>query len=116
AHQPARPLVSVNASPRITAVTERRALARNRRLQRRAIVARLKENAQDVNALQMINGGCVFFFSSRRRHTRWPRDWSSDVCSSDLDQKKGPRISRVEDNHFSSVFIRSIREIRGPFF
>src|SRR5215208_221317 len=27
----------------------------------------------------------VFFFSSRRRHTRWPRDWSSDVCSSDLE-------------------------------
>src|SRR5690625_6157600 len=25
-----------------------------------------------------------FFSSSRRRHTRWPRDWSSDVCSSDL--------------------------------
>src|SRR5207253_8051902 len=36
-----------------------------------------------------IGFGCVshfsfFFFSSRRRHTRWPRDWSSDVCSSDL--------------------------------
>src|SRR3712207_7067411 len=29
--------------------------------------------------------GCfVFFFSSRRRHTRYWRDWSSDVCSSDL--------------------------------
>src|SRR5438876_5789209 len=28
---------------------------------------------------------CVFFFfSSRRRHTRWTGDWSSDVCSSDL--------------------------------
>src|SRR6266481_8200209 len=26
----------------------------------------------------------VFFFSSRRRHTRWNCDWSSDVCSSDL--------------------------------
>src|SRR2546422_6594235 len=26
----------------------------------------------------------VFFFSSRRRHTRCSRDWSSDVCSSDL--------------------------------
>src|SRR5438067_8236083 len=26
-----------------------------------------------------------FFFSSRRRHTRSKRDWSSDVCSSDLD-------------------------------
>src|SRR6266487_3789811 len=29
--------------------------------------------------------GVVFFFSSRRRHTRWTGDWSSDVCSSDLD-------------------------------
>src|SRR2546429_3464295 len=28
----------------------------------------------------------VFFFSSRRRHTRCSRDWSSDVCSSDLHQ------------------------------
>src|SRR2546429_6750577 len=28
----------------------------------------------------------VFFFSSRRRHTRCSRDWSSDVCSSDLQQ------------------------------
>src|SRR5215813_1359781 len=27
---------------------------------------------------------CCFFFSSRRRHTRCGRDWSSDVCSSDL--------------------------------
>src|SRR5699024_11553537 len=27
---------------------------------------------------------CFFFFSSRRRHTRSKRDWSSDVCSSDL--------------------------------
>src|SRR5437762_11487128 len=27
---------------------------------------------------------CIFFFSSRRRHTRYIGDWSSDVCSSDL--------------------------------
>src|SRR5437016_11108274 len=27
---------------------------------------------------------CIFFFSSRRRHTRLVSDWSSDVCSSDL--------------------------------
>src|SRR5688572_17041101 len=27
---------------------------------------------------------CIFFFSSRRRHTRFDCDWSSDVCSSDL--------------------------------
>src|SRR2546422_7159801 len=31
-----------------------------------------------------------FFFSSRRRHTRCSRDWSSDVCSSDL----GPSASK----------------------
>src|SRR5690606_39336638 len=29
-----------------------------------------------------------FFFSSRRRHTRFSRDWSSDVCSSDLTQRR----------------------------
>src|SRR5207302_4058949 len=28
--------------------------------------------------------GILLFFSSRRRHTRFSRDWSSDVCSSDL--------------------------------
>src|SRR6266487_5941342 len=35
----------------------------------------------------MVVGECYsvfFFFSSRRRHTRWTGDWSSDVCSSDL--------------------------------
>src|SRR3712207_8132572 len=31
-----------------------------------------------------ITGLIIFFFSSRRRHTRYWRDWSSDVCSSDL--------------------------------
>src|SRR5439155_9188189 len=34
-----------------------------------------------------MQGVVLFFFSSRRRHTRWPRDWSSDVCSSDLDDR-----------------------------
>src|SRR5438477_13092293 len=32
----------------------------------------------------MPRAGIVFFFSSRRRHTRLTCDWSSDVCSSDL--------------------------------
>src|SRR5690625_6453932 len=39
-----------------------------------------------------------FFFSSRRRHTRWPRDWSSDVCSSDLApraQEPGQAVERA---------------------
>src|SRR5690606_41095253 len=34
--------------------------------------------------LVMCSYQTVFFFSSRRRHTRFSRDWSSDVCSSDL--------------------------------
>src|SRR6266568_3344210 len=34
-----------------------------------------------------------FYFSSRRRHTRWNCDWSSDVCSSDL-TRAGPRRAR----------------------
>src|SRR5256884_1724559 len=33
---------------------------------------------------EMSDVEAVFFFSSRRRHTRCSRDWSSDVCSSDL--------------------------------
>src|SRR5439155_14883500 len=36
-----------------------------------------------------------FFFSSRGRHTRWPRDWSSDVCSSDLGELERDRPARV---------------------
>src|SRR6266496_6318801 len=51
---------------------------------------------------------CFFFFSSRRRHTRSLRDWSSDVCSSDLDEIRdlvsgepnlpgGKRVHRAAD-------------------
>src|SRR5690606_39551433 len=40
---------------------------------------------------------CSFFFSSRRRHTRFSRDWSSDVCSSDLlGDQRASRIDGVE--------------------
>src|SRR5215475_14418585 len=35
-----------------------------------------------------------FFFSSRRRHTRFSRDWSSDVCSSDLGERNGIAVRR----------------------
>src|SRR2546422_6424408 len=40
-----------------------------------------------------------FFFSSRRRHTRCSRDWSSDVCSSDLSDLKsvGLPIQKLQD-------------------
>src|SRR5256884_21780 len=40
----------------------------------------------------------VFFFSSRRRHTRCSRDWSSDVCSSDLLRSLDPVSNSVSRN------------------
>src|SRR4051794_41377504 len=40
--------------------------------------------AFDGLALSVRSLSVYFFFSSRRRHTRWTGDWSSDVCSSDL--------------------------------
>src|SRR5690606_39800437 len=48
---------------------------------------------------------CVFFFSSRRRHTRFSRDWSSDVCSSDL---MDPRVENLIGSLRDTGFI--IRE------
>src|SRR3712207_8621142 len=36
-----------------------------------------------------------FFFSSRRRHTRYWRDWSSNVCSSDLNIGHGTRMAGI---------------------
>src|SRR5215213_11229581 len=36
---------------------------------------------------------CVFFFSSRRRHTSLVSDWSSDVCSSDLVEDDDRRVT-----------------------
>src|SRR5690606_40727839 len=40
-------------------------------------------------------GWVFFFFSSRRRHTRFSRDWSSDVCSSDLGRRRRSGESAV---------------------
>src|SRR2546429_1519475 len=48
-----------------------------------------------------------FFFSSRRRHTRCSRDWSSDVCSSDL-------VS-LDFYHKDIVNILGVRETNLPF-
>src|SRR2546429_3353832 len=53
-----------------------------------------------------------FFFSSRRRHTRCSRDWSSDVCSSDLDvviqsaDIYTPRRLVADAEHFQPVALR----------
>src|SRR5690606_40424355 len=46
-----------------------------------------------------------FFFSSRRRHTRFSRDWSSDVCSSDLFETW---TYTIEANAFLQHMVRRI--------
>src|SRR3712207_5219831 len=49
----------------------------------------------------------IFFFSSRRRHTRYWRDWSSDVCSSDLPRQSSLNVNdmklRVKSGAFTFV-------------
>ena len=52
----------------------------------------------------------LFFFSSRRRHTRSDRDWSSDVCSSDLILGV-PRITIIHVSLLSSGVPGLIRGI-----
>src|SRR3989454_11832225 len=58
-----------------------------------------------------------FFFSSRRRHTRLQGDWSSDVCSSDLDGyargKRGITEMTLEDGYHDVGGVLD-GEIPGP--
>src|SRR5207302_6032811 len=52
-----------------------------------------------------------FFFSSRRRHTRSSRDWSSDVCSSDLGlEAGGDLLQRIGD----AGIVLDVRQERCP--
>src|SRR5438309_5829827 len=43
-----------------------------------------REGWSEGDSTAWTSAASPFFFSSRRRHTRWNCDWSSDVCSSDL--------------------------------
>src|SRR5688572_27258336 len=49
----------------------------------------MRDAARSKDIEQMIRHSVFFFFSSRRRHTRFDCDWSSDVCSSDLGRRRG---------------------------
>src|SRR5207249_7082429 len=55
----------------------------------------------------------VFFFSSRRRHTRSKRDWSSDVCSSDLVVISSPSNSTWPDVEVRSP-VRQLKKVDLP--
>src|SRR2546430_12320996 len=49
-----------------------------------------------------------FFFSSRRRHTRFDCDWSSDVCSSDLKDLEGKKVGVRAYSVTTGVWTRGI--------
>src|SRR5690349_23026469 len=53
-----------------------------------------------------------FFFSSRRRHTRSLRDWSSDVCSSDLSRNSQRRRVAFERS-WSNAFAIAIKPLQS---
>src|SRR2546421_1933511 len=55
----------------------------------------------------------LFFFSSRRRHTRSDRDWSSDVCSSDLYELTPRGMRRIGQNALSDLFARLAKDRLG---
>src|SRR5690606_28848534 len=58
---------------------------------------------------------CLFFFSSRRRHTRFSRDWSSDVCSSDLRRRNlsfFDHFSVAVQNHVVAFLVGQIQSNR----
>src|SRR3712207_7027073 len=56
-----------------------------------ALAYRIDEGVVGGGVVSVSVYAVVFFFSSRRRHTRYWRDWSSDVCSSDL-PGEGPAV------------------------
>src|SRR3712207_6880673 len=55
-----------------------------------------------------------FFFSSRRRHTRYWRDWSSDVCSSDLTPNACAAKGNVVDLELNLPHRAYTRDALGP--
>src|SRR6266511_4549672 len=69
------------------------------------------------------------FFSSRRRHTRFSRDWSSDVCSSDLERldeigsdfaiiypTAGLRVPRISDDATRRAVVRAHNVVTAEYF
>src|SRR5699024_12188790 len=47
-----------------------------------------ERDTQQTSNMNLVKNIYTVFFSSRRRHTRSKRDWSSDVCSSDLQNRR----------------------------
>src|SRR5260370_12796455 len=57
----------------------------------------------------------AFFFSSRRRHTRFKCDWSSDVCSSDLLHSLADVAPRKGVEHVLELVLTQIKDVLDAF-
>src|SRR2546430_7455276 len=71
-----------------------------------------REPCASVTCCHLLLYFCVFFFSSRRRHTRFDCDWSSDVCSSDLLttllERTGQKMADVKMIHGRPALIQEL--------
>src|SRR5690554_6232075 len=67
--------------------------------------------------LHVLVGCGLFFFSSRRRHTRCGRDWSSDLCSSDLKIVKPPYGTPIDKTTYLQTisFFETMMKVLHPF-
>src|SRR2546430_13517642 len=95
------------------------------------IVRRTAKNVKSPTVVGDRVCDVLFFFPSRRRHTRFDCDWSSDVCSSDLtnlvgaddavvirvdpiERARTPRRPLVARNHAVAVLVPPLEPLREP--
>src|SRR3989440_4613512 len=57
---------------------------------------------------------CFFFFSSRRRHTRSDRDWSSDVCSSDRSEEHTSELQSQAEDGIRDLIVTGVQTCALP--
>src|SRR5258706_5525611 len=82
---------------------------------RRLITSRLCYTVPSLPFILQEYRYLVFFFSSRRRHTRLVSDWSSDVCSSDLKpgEKQVPQPTQAHSNSQRPTIVGKTMKIVG---
>src|SRR5207253_2749236 len=105
----------------VVAVAETRLMRRHRdlralriRCRMRIAAAVLAARAPLVESATQQARVVLFCFSSRRRHTRWPRDWSSDVCSSDLLEEAWRAHVKGSDDAARKAILETLLSVSLP--
>src|SRR2546430_6858682 len=72
---------------------------------------------KDDESVRIDEMGVLLFFSSRRRHTRFDCDWSSDVCSSDLSGRGTANFGAINGQRVTEEeFVNAQREVYWRYF